>query len=96
MAFRIENNIPVPPVTRGMKPRASKYPFARMAVGQSAAEPLPAAKKTAERLKASVRNAIVRAQKQNPEAGFTTRTVVENGKTVFRVWRTERSNSGAS
>ena len=84
--MRIENGVAIPAVARTAKARKSKYPFARMNVGQSASEILPRKEKEAARIKANVLSALARAT--TPTVKFTTRTMMdEKGRRVFRVWR---------
>ena len=75
-AIRIDKNIPLP----HPKPdRYGKYPLGQMGVGESFAVP------EAEVLK--VRPAVAHYARRTGKQ-FTTRKIVEHGKTVIRVWRT--------
>lgn len=77
--FRIESNIPLPPIERTGRPRGSKYPFARMKVGDS----VFFGKKSP-----TVVRAAIRAMRDHIKtARFATRKVTENGVTGLRVWR---------
>jgi hypothetical protein len=88
MPFAIENNIPVPPVKQGRKTRnSSKYPFARLAIGQSTSAPLPTNAKLRKRVQVNMRAAAANASKRNSDLAFTSRIMVEKGQEVFRMWR---------
>lgn len=74
--MKIEKNIPIPTIVR-IRTKKSKYPFARMAVGDSLGF------KRSARM--AVRSAVAQYSKRHPTHKFVTRMNTDE----FRVWRTE-------
>lgn len=85
MSFEIKKGVPLPARTNGFKPRASKYPFASMTVGDYIEVPVPAGKDS-KKHEASVRSSTSAFAKKNP-VSFSLRTHANaSGQTVVGVW----------
>jgi len=83
--YTIEKNIPVKPIIRnGVE--VNKYPFVKMAVGDSFAVPVdPATALGYVRVRARVSQAVCDHRKRNGSMLFTTRT--DKVHNCIRVWR---------
>lgn len=82
----IERGVPLPARQMHLRPRASKYPFAQLEVGDSFAIPLSGERKnnlyvTSMRLT----SAAASHRKRNPGWAFSIRTLPDEG--VVRIWR---------
>ena len=84
MSFEIQDGISIP--TKSYN-RASKYPFSKMAVGQSFFVPQVLNEETGELTPPS--DGGIRASAKKYDAKFSIRKVTENGVDGWRCWRGE-------
>jgi len=84
MAFVIENDVPVPAKKYD---RISKYPFSKMAVGQSFFVPQVKDEESGELIPKN--DGGIRASAKKYDAKFSIRKVTENGVDGWRCWRVE-------
>lgn len=85
-AIKIDKGIPLAPRRGGKaggRPATSKYPFAKMEIGDSFIAPAADTVERAER-RAS---AAAFSYKKRANGSFAIRTIEENGQRVVRVWR---------
>lgn len=82
--FEIQKNVQIPE-SRG-RPVGMVYPFDQMEVGDSFAVPVDATKKIAS-VQRDIRSAA-RSPNHRKSHKYVTRSLVEDGQVVVRIWRT--------
>jgi hypothetical protein len=83
--IKIDENVPIPPRVgnpANLQPRARKYPWLEMKVGQSFFVPLPLGRTF------SAHSCWLKNNKKT-KLKFETRRVVEDGNHGVRIWRTK-------